>query len=157
MTTWSPAPRPSASRPRANRRGARLGLALGTDAGEAHRVEERLERLLDLARLDAARAELVVAPPEPAINLLAALGRQHLVGQTAEQLVRALQRAQRFRLARLLHAADRLRRELADLAAERAREQLAEGLAASRRKLGVVERLAQQATRGAELLLLHHP
>src|SRR4029077_7642502 len=85
----------------------------------AERVEERLQRCLVLTGLDAAGAELVVAPPQAAIDLLAPRGRQRLRVERVEQRLRALQRGQRVALARVLHAANRLRGELTDLAAER--------------------------------------
>jgi len=117
-------------------------------------VDQRVQGVLVLAGLHAAHAELRVAPPEPLVHLLAPLRRQRLGRHRVEQLLGAPERGERLGLARLLHAPDRLGGELADLAAERAREHLAEDLGVRRRALGVVERLAQQPPRGAELLPL---
>src|SRR5205823_10862114 len=110
--------------------------------------------LLEGAGVDASPTELVVAPPEVVVELLAALGRQRLVVNALGQALRALERAQRLRLARLLHRADRLRGELADLAAERPGEELAERLGARGRHARMRERLAQETPRRRELLPL---
>src|SRR5205823_12047199 len=110
--------------------------------------------LLEGAGVDASPTELVVAPPEVVVELLAALGRQRLVVHALEQTLRALERAQRLALARLLHRADRLRGELADLAAEGSRKELAERLGARGRHARTLERLAQDPARGTEFLTL---
>src|SRR5207247_6436191 len=109
----------------AHERPARLGLPIGRRRGQAKRAHERLDGLLEGAGVDAAPTELVVAPPEAAVDLLAALGPQRLVVHALEQTLRALERAQRLALARLLYRADRPPGELADLAGGGSRKALA--------------------------------
>ena len=117
-------------------------------------MEERLQRRLVLGGLDAPGTELVVAPPQTPIDLLAPRRRQRLGVERVQQRLRALQRSERIALARLLHAADGLGGELADLAAERAGEELLERLGQCRREARLGQRLAQEPARRAELLAL---
>ena len=118
-------------------------------------MEERLQRLLVLAGFDAADAQLVVAPPEAAIDLLPPRGRQHVLVEGAEERLGALQRGERVALPRLLHAADRLGGELADLAAERAGEELAKARVAARGEPRIGQRVAQEPAGRPVLLPLH--
>ena len=63
----------------------------------------------------------------------------------------AAERGERLGVARRLHALDRLRRELTDLAPQRAQQELLERSHARRRDLRVLEGLAEQTPRRAEL------
>src|SRR5438093_1857932 len=88
------------------------------------------------------------------VHLLASLQRERLVGGRGQELLGALERGERLRLALLLHAPDRLRGELADLAAEGTGEEVLEVGHPLGRELRVVERLAQEPPGGLELQAL---
>jgi len=79
-------------------RRARVRLAIGAHAREAQRVEEGVGRGLVFARLGAPAPELLVAPPESPVDLLASLRRQRFVVNRVEELLGPLQRAERLRL-----------------------------------------------------------
>src|SRR5438445_2147378 len=139
---------------RAHQGRAGFRLAVGADVGELERAHEGVDRVLVVARLEAADAEPRVAPPQALVDLLTAFRRKRLVRDRLEQLLGAAERGERLRLARLLHRADRLRRELTDLTPERPRQELLERSHARRWDLRVVEGLAEQAPGLTELLAL---
>src|SRR5207245_2507878 len=78
------------------------------------------------AAVDASDAELGIAPPESAFQLLPSLRRDPLLRDRPQQRLGAVERGQTLLLLALLHATNRVGGELTDLAAERGGEHLPE-------------------------------
>src|SRR5262249_41250229 len=103
---------------RADERPAGLLLPVGADAVEAERAQQRIERFFQHAAIDAPDAELRVAPPEAALELLPALRRNPLLRDRPQQRLRPVERGETLLLFAFLHAPDGIGGELTDLAAE---------------------------------------